>query len=164
MNKLMLALIGLVCALFVGAPAPAVAEDYGQATVNPLSLAEQDLAAESRGDVAAAMALYADDATILYGGLCTPTCVGKAAIQKEIERRVAAKNAWKIIGHYVTGNVAVVQTELKIGFIGYTGVDHVVVWCIYEVVGDKIAFVTLAGQHTDPATERFIQYGKPSKS
>jgi len=163
-KKLVLAVVGLAVVLFVGVVPRAIAEDYGQATVNPLSLAEQDLAAESRGDVAAAAALYADDATVLYGGLCTPACVGKEAIQKEIERRVAAKNEWRIIGHYVTGNVAVVQTELKIGFIGYTGVDHVVVWCIYEVVGDKIAAVTLAGQHTDRETKRFIQYGKPSKS
>lgn len=164
MNRLVLALGKLIFAFVVIVAPPATAEDYGQATVSPLSLAEQDLAAESRGDVAASLALYADDATILYGGFCGTPCAGKAAIQKELERRVAAKNEWKIIGHYVSGNVAVVQTELKIGFIGYTGVDHVIVWCIYEVVGDKIADVTLAGQHTDPETKRFIQYGKPSKS
>ena len=142
---------------------PAAAEDYGQATVNPLSLAEQDLAAESRGDTAAALALYRDDAILQYGGLCWTPCVGKAAIQKEIERRVAAKNEWKIIGKYVSGNVAVVQTELKIGFIEDTGVDHVVVWCIYEVTGDKIAAVTLSGQRTDPQTKRFIEYSRPSR-
>jgi hypothetical protein len=143
--------------------APALAADWGQATVDPLSLAKEDLAAESRGDVAAALALYNDDALLQYGGLCWTPCVGKVAIQKEIERRVAAKNEWKIIGSYVSGNVAVVQTELKIGFIEYTGVDHVVVWCIYEVVGDKIATVRLVGQLTDPGTERFVQYGKPAK-
>ena len=85
------------------------------------------------------------------------------AIEKELERRVAAKNEWKIIGKYVSGNVAVVQTELKIGFIEYTGVDHVVVWSIYEVTGDKIAAVTLAGQRTDPETKRFIEYSRPTR-
>jgi len=77
---------------------PAPAEDYGQAKVNPALLAEQDLAAESRGDVAAALALYSDDAIVQYGGLCWTPCVGKAAIQKELERRVAAKNRFTIIG------------------------------------------------------------------
>jgi hypothetical protein len=154
----------LLAAMFAfGIGVPADAADWGQATVDPLSLAKQDLADESRGDVAAALALYSDDALMQYGGLCWEPCIGKAAIQKELERRVAAKNEWKIIGSYVSGNVAVVQTELKIGFIAYTGVDHVVVWCIYEVVGDKIATIRLVGQLTDPETKRFVQYGKSAK-
>jgi hypothetical protein len=133
-------------------PTPAAAE------VDPASLAERDLAAESRGDVAAALALYSDDAIVQYGGLCWTPCVGKAAIQKELERRIEAKNRWTIIGKYVSGNVAVVQTELRIGFIEESGVDRVIVWCIYETKGDKIAVVTLAGQRTDPQTARFIEW------
>jgi hypothetical protein len=144
-------------------PGLVLAQDYGQATVNPMLLAEQDMAAESRGDVRTALALYRDDATVQYGGLCWTPCIGKATIEKELERRVAAKNEWKIIGKYVSGNVAVVQAELKIGFIEYTGVDHVVVWSIYEVTGDKIAAVTLAGQRTDPETKRFIEYSRPTR-
>ena len=135
--------------LAVSTPAPA--------QVDPASLAERDLAAESRGDVAAALALYNDDAIVQYGGLCWTPCVGKTAIQKELERRVAAKNRWTIIGKYVSGNVAVVQTELQIGYIEKSGVDRVVVWNIYEVTGDKIAVVTLVGQRTDPQTARFIE-------
>ena len=137
---------------------PTRAEDYGQAKVDPASLAEQDLAAESNGDVAAALALYSDEAIIQNGGLCWTPCVGKAAIQKELERRVAAKNQFKIIGKYVSGNVAVVQTELQIGFIEKSGVDRVAVWNIYEVTGDKIAVATLVGQRTDPQTARFIEW------
>ncbi|HUK07922.1 MAG TPA: nuclear transport factor 2 family protein [Stellaceae bacterium] len=137
---------------------PAPAQDYGLAKVNPASLAEQDLAAESRGDVAAALALYSDDAIIQNGGLCWTPCVGKAAIQKELERRVAAKNKFKIVGEYVSGNVAVVKTELQIGYIEQSGVDRVVVWNIYEVTGDKIAVATLVGQRTDPQTARFIEW------
>lgn len=74
-------------------------------------------------------------------------------------RRAAAKNEWTIIGKYASGNVAVVQSELKIGFIEDTGVDRVV-WDIYEVTGDKISVVTLAGQRTDPQTKRFIEYSQ----
>jgi hypothetical protein len=137
-------------ALAVSTPAPA--------EVDPASLAEQDMAAESRGDVTAALALYSDDAIVQYGGLCWTPCVGKAAIQKELERRVAAKNQWTIIGKYVSGNVAAVQTELRIGYIEKSGVDRVIVWTLYEVKGDKIAVVTLAGQRTDPQTARFIEW------
>jgi hypothetical protein len=138
--------------LAVSTPAPA--------EVDPASLAERDLAAESRDDVAAALALYSEDAIVQYGGLCWTPCVGKAAIQKELERRVEAKNRWTIIGKYVSGNVAVVQTELRIGFIEQSGVERVVVWCIYETKGDKIAVVTLAGQRTDPQTARFIEWSR----
>src|SRR5436853_6165243 len=106
-------LFASMLAIAVSTPAPA--------EVDPASLAEQDLAAESRGDVAAALALYSDDAIVQYGGLCWTPCVGKATIQQELERRVAAKNERKVIGKYVYGNVAVVQTELKIGYIENSG-------------------------------------------
>ena len=163
MNRPLFLMTWLVFLFAAAVPTSTRAEDYGQATVNPMLLAEQDLAAESRGDVAKALALYRDDAVVLYGGLCWTPCVGKAAIEKELERRVAARNEWKIVGKYVSGNVAVVQSELKIGFIEYTGVDHVVIWSIYEVIGDKIAAVTLAGQRTDPQTRRFIEYSRPTR-
>jgi hypothetical protein len=153
------ALLALILATFLSTAVPA--KNYGQATVNPASLAEQELAAENRGDAAAALAFYSDDAIVQAGGLCWTHCVGKAAIQNELKRRVAAKNQWKIIAKFVSGNVAVVQTALRIGFIAYTGVQRVIVWCIYEVVGDKIAVVTLVGQRTDPQTMRFIQYAHP---
>jgi hypothetical protein len=143
-------LLASILAFAVSTPAPA--------QVDPASLAERDLAAESRGDVAAALALYSDDAIVQNGGLCWTPCAGKAAIQKELERRVAAKNHFKIIGKYVSGNVAVVQTELRIGYIEKSGVDRVVVWNIYEVTGDKIAVATLVGQRTDPLTGRFIEW------
>ena len=145
-------LLAAMAALAVSTPARAEAD--------PASLAERDLAAESRGDVTSALALYSDDAIVQYGGLCWTPCVGKPAIQKELERRVEAKNRWTIIGKYVSGNVAVVQTELRIGFIEESGVDRVIVWCIYETKGDKIAVVTLAGQRTDPQTARFIEWIK----
>jgi len=152
MNRaiLFVSLLASGLALAVSAPAPA--------QTDPASLAERELAAETSGDVAAALALYSDDAIIQYGGLCGTPCVGKAAIQKELERRVEAKNRWTITGKYVAGNVAVVQTELRIGFIESSGVDRVVVWCIYETNDNKIAVVTLVGQRTDPQTARFIEW------
>ena len=104
--------------------------------------------------------MYADDAIIQYGGLCWTPCVGKEAIRKELERRVEARNKWKIVGKYVAGNVAVVQAELQIGFIEASGVDRVVIWNIYETKGDKIAVATLAGQRTDPQTARFIEWSR----
>ena len=152
MNRSLFFAILLVPILAVVVSTPAPAKD------DPASLAQRELAAETRGDVAAALALYSDDAIVQNGGLCGTACVGKEAIQKELDRRVAAKNRWTITGKYVSGKVAVVQTELRIGFIEGSGVARVVVWCIYEVKGGKIAVVTLVGQRTDPQTARFIEW------
>jgi hypothetical protein len=153
-------LLASVLALAVSTPAPA--------QVGPASLAEQDMAAESRGDVAAALALYSDDAIIQGGGLCWTPCVGKAAIQKELERRVAAKNRASVTGKYVSGNVAVIKSEVRLSekpggspTIQWSpGVDRIVVWNIYEIKEGKIAVVTLVGQRTDPQTARFIEWLK----
>ena len=71
---------------------------------------------------------------------------------------MAAKNQFKIIGKYVSGNVAVVQTELRIGYIEKFAVDRVIVGNIYEIAGGKIAVATLVGQRTDPQTARFIEW------
>ncbi len=152
MNRCLIFTALLTTLLSFGAVAPALAQ------VDPAVLAERELAAESRGDVAAALAFYSDEAIVQYGGLCWTPCVGEAAILKELERRVAAKNQWKVVGKYVSGNVAVVQTELQIGYIEKSGVDRVVVWNIYEMRGDKIAVATLVGQRTDPQTARFIEW------
>ena len=153
-------LLASMLALAVLTPAPA--------QVDPAALAEQDVAAGSRGDAAAALALYSDDAIVQYGGLCWTPCVGKAAVQKEIERRVAAKNHAKIIAKYVSGNVAVVETEVRVTSVDKSGVERpvewspgverIVVWNIYELAGGKIAVVTLVGQRTDPQTARFIAW------
>ena len=71
---------------------------------------------------------------------------------------MAAKNQFKIIGKYVSGNVAVVQTELRIGYIEKSAVDRVIVGNIYEIAEGKIAVATLVGQRTDPQTARFTEW------
>jgi hypothetical protein len=87
-----------------------------------------------------------------YGRRRRPCC------RRDHRVKNAAKNQFKIIGKYVSGNVAVVKTELRIGYIEQSGVDRVIVWNIYEVKGDKIVVATLMGQRTDPQTARFIAW------
>jgi hypothetical protein len=149
--------------LYAVAPATPAAAQLG-----PLALAERDIAAENAGNVAAALALYASDAVVQNGGLCWTGCSGQAAIRKELERRVAGLNRPRIVGKYVSGNVAVVKTEVRLATLGKPSVRHqfdwspgvkrIVVWNIYEEKQGKIAVVTLVGQRTDPQTARFIQW------
>ena len=167
MNPIMFFATFFASMLALGVSTPASAQ------VDRASLAKQDVAAESRGDVAAALALYSDDAIVQNGGLCWTACVGKAAIQKELERRVEAKNHATVIGTYVSGNVAVIKTEVRLGSIDKSGklqstgwspgVDRIIVWNIYEVTGGKIAVVTLVGQRTDEQTGRFIEWLRSRK-
>src|SRR5215467_3223394 len=77
MNPSMFLATLLASILALAGSTPAVAQ------IDPASLAKQDVAAESRGDVAAALALYSDDAIVQNGGLCWTACVGKAAVQKD---------------------------------------------------------------------------------
>ena len=163
MNRPLISFLGMfACVLCVAVSAPAPAQ------TGPALLAAQDMAAQSRGDVDAALALYSDDASVQGGGLCWTPCVGKAAIRQELERRVEATNHAAIVGEYVSGNVAAVKTEVRVGPAGKSGpggsvqwspgVDRLVVWNLYEARDGKIAFVTLVGERTDPQTARFIEW------
>lgn len=59
---------------------------------NGAALYQQYLDSINRGDVAAAMALFADDAVFEGELACSPApCTGKEAIQREIERQVTGK-------------------------------------------------------------------------
>jgi hypothetical protein len=129
------------------------------AAENPLSLAERDIGAMNRGDAAAGGALYSDDAVMQGGPLCNANpCVGKAAIQKNIEARVAAKAHATIIGKYVSGNVAVVQSEIRNDNTKKAGVERFIVWTIFEVKGDKIAIATGIPPRTDPQTAKYLAW------
>ena len=84
------------------------------AQTDPAALLKKYAEAINRGDVAGALALYADDAVIDGGGLCTVApCVGKAAIQKELERQVADKQHITILKQYVSGNVLTGRVEVR---------------------------------------------------
>src|SRR5215813_1047309 len=126
-------MLATMLAFAASTPAPA--------QFDPASLAQKDVEAESHGDVAAALALYSDDAIVQYGGLCWTPCVGKAAIEKELQRRVADLNHATIVDKHVSGNVAVIKTEVRLGSLDKSGtlqgiqwssgVDRIVVWNIY---------------------------------
>lgn len=153
MNKpiLFTILLAPMLALAVATPAPARA--------NALSLAQQDVAALNRGDAAAGVALYSGDAVMQAGPLCMATpCVGKPAIQKNLEARVVAKAHATIIGKYMSGNVAATQVEVRNNLTQKAGVERFIVWNIFEVKGDKIAAVTNSFQRTDPQTAKYIEW------
>src|SRR5260370_15586960 len=74
---------------------PVAAADNRQATADPASLAELDLAAETRGDVAGALALYGDDAIVQYGGAvsCPQRRASEGAGATAVRRRTAERRS-----------------------------------------------------------------------
>ena len=132
---------------------------------DPAALIQQHVAAIARGDAAAALALYTDDAVLdgggpLAGGPCgVAPCVGKAAIQKELERRVAAHQRATNLKTYVSGNVVTFRAESQNDATQKAGVERIIGWGIIQTKGDKISyFYTGLLERTDPQTARFLEW------
>ena len=127
---------------------------------DPAALQKKHVEAIARGDAAGALALYADDAVIDGGGLCAAApCVGKAAIQKELERRVAAKQHATILKQYVSGNVLTSRAESRNDTVKKAGVERVIGWVITEMKGDKISYVRVGiPDRSDQQTARFFEW------
>jgi hypothetical protein len=148
--------------LLVGACAGVLAQE------DPVAVQKQLLEALTRGDVAAALALFTDDSVIdAESGLCAKApCVGKAAIQKDLERYVADKSRRVTpINTYATGNVLVTRFEARSATIQKAGVERIILWGIREMRGGKIASTRCClPERTDPQTARFLEwdYGHPA--
>jgi ketosteroid isomerase-like protein len=127
---------------------------------DPAALLEQAIEALARGDTAGALALFADDA-VFDGGLCAAApCVGKAAIQKALERYAADKtHVHTTLKNYVSGNVVTSRFEVRNDTIKKAGVERVIGWWIVETQGEKIAYLR-AGipDRSDPQTARYAEW------
>jgi hypothetical protein len=153
---------GFVALLILGATAGALAQ------ADPVVVQQQLLDALARGDVGGALALYTDDAVIdAESGFCASApCVGKAAIQKDLERYVADKSRRvTVLNTYGSGNVLLTRFEARSATIQKAGVERIILWGIREMRGDKIASTRCClPDRTDPQTARFLEwdYAHPS--
>jgi ketosteroid isomerase-like protein len=140
----------------------------GIAHADAVAVQQQLFAALDRGDVAGALALFTEDAVIdAESGLCAKApCVGKAAIQKDLERFVADKTRRvTVLNTYVSGNVLVTRFEARSATIQKAGFERVILWGIREMRGDKIAsYRCCMPERTDSQTAHFLEwdYAHPS--
>jgi hypothetical protein len=138
------------------------------AQADPVAVQQQLLDALARGDVTGALALFTDDAVIdAQSGFCASApCVGKAAIQKDLERYVADKSRRVTpLNTYVSGNVLLTRFEARSATIQKAGVERIILWGIREMRGDKIASTRCClPDRTDPQTARFLEwdFGHPT--
>jgi ketosteroid isomerase-like protein len=129
---------------------------------DPMAVQQQLLEALARGDVAGALALFADDAVIdAPSGPCLPApCVGKEAIRQDLERLVADKSRRVTpLSTHVAGPLVVTRFDARSDTIRTAGVERIIVWAIREMRGDKIASIRCClAERTDPQTARFLEW------
>lgn len=140
----------------------------GTAQADPVAVQTQLIDALARGDVSTALTLFTDDAVIdTESGLCAAApCVGKAAIQKDLERITADKSRRVTpLNTYATGEVLLTRFEARSAMTQKAGVERIILWGVREMRGDKIASSRCClPERTDPQTARFIawEYAHPS--
>ena len=127
---------------------------------DPAALLKQYAETLNRGDAAGVLAMFADDAVFDGPGLCAAApCVGKAALQKELERQVAVKEHFTILKQYVSGNVVTSRVEFRNDRVKQAGVERVIGWVITEMQGEKIVYMRGGiGDRSDPQTARFAEW------
>ena len=133
-----------------------------QADSDPALVQQQFVDALNRADVAAALAMFTEDAVIdSESGQCASApCVGRAAIQKDLER-LAQDHSRRMtpLSTYVSGNVVVTRFEARSALIKSSGVERIVLWGIREMRGDKIATSRCClPDRTDAQTARFLAW------
>jgi len=146
----------LVALLIVGTAAAASA-----APEDPVAVQQQLLDDLAQGNVGGALGLFTDDAVIdSESGFCASApCVGKAAIQKDLERYVDKSRRVTTLNTYVTGNVLLTRFEARSDTIQKAGVERIILWGIREMHGDKIASSRCClPERTDPQTARFLAW------
>jgi hypothetical protein len=133
-------------------------------TISPPDLAalvKQLLDDENRGDLAAVLAAFIDDAVIDGLGACAQApCVGKAAIQKDDESSEAAHSEHVLDDStfQVSGNAVTARIEHTNDASRAAGVDRFFVIATYEFTGTKISHISRKLDTSDAQTAKFAAF------
>lgn len=146
------------------ATAPSTPTPTATAAPQPdlVAILRSQLDARNRGDIATAASQFTDDAVQVGGGganLCAGAspCVGKAAVQRQIENAVANHIQLTIVGSpQVSGNVVTVRVELRNDGTRAAGVDRIISLMAWTFRGDKISRLTQEQDLTDAQTAAFV--------
>jgi hypothetical protein len=132
-----------------------------RAKVDPKALRTRHCATSACGDVVGALALDTEEAVIdgTVGRCAAAPCVGKTAIQQDLESRVAIQVRATGRKDYVSGNVVTTRFEVRNDNTLKAGVDRIIGWDIFEMTGDKIASTRgPLWERTDPQMARFVEW------
>ena len=124
---------------------------------DPVAVRQQLVDAIAAGNVAKAMALFADDAVVDGGLECTEQpCTDRKAIEKDIRKRIEYRNRATPLANYVSGNVLTTRVALKSDVISDFGFERAIVWVIYEFRNGRIVHERASYDRSDDQTRRFV--------
>src|SRR5207249_3721245 len=112
------------------------------------------------GTVLPAMAAVTDDIVLQGFGLCFETpCVGRAAVQKEIEREVAdhLQHTTNLGPLRVTGDTLTSRFEARSDRIKAAGIERILVSATTVVRGDKITSIRWVLDSSDAQTAAYLK-------
>jgi hypothetical protein len=140
---------GMVLTGAGGAPLSVLAQ-----TIDPGTLRRQQIEALNASNVVAVMETFNDDAVYLGTGLCAESaCVGKAAIQKEIERQTAERTLVTIVSRQVTGpTTSVGRINMQSNSIRDAGVDRIAASDNLELKNNRFSKVEVVLDLADAKT------------
>src|SRR3954466_285624 len=90
----------------------AVFPRMGTAQSDPLAVFRQAIDARNRGDIAAMMALFTDDA-VREDGSCQPPCVGLAAIKASFQKNIDEHFQAKVTSAEGSGDTVTASAEIS---------------------------------------------------
>ena len=152
MSKFIIILLVTLASLVANLPTQAA-----QAAIDFRILVQQHVDALNRGDVAGVMATFSDDAVVSNVGLCAANpCVGKAAIQREMERRVNIHVRFTITSLQESNGTGLGRAEVAADNVRACGVQRIVAIFNVDVKGDKITSFPVRFDASDAQTAAFL--------
>ena len=140
-------------------PAPAattapVASPTPQPPADPLALLNAEIAARNRGDITAALALFADNATFTTAA-CQP-CTTKADIAATLQRLVSDHYQITALSNQVSGNTVSGKASVTSDSIRARGIQRIIVNESLTAQNGLITSFTSAPDPTDAQTMQFL--------
>lgn len=124
---------------------------------DPASVAKALYYAINRGDLAGALALFADDA-VRISSQCPPPagCVGKDGIGTELARVIGIHQTVTVLSEQVSGDTVTERVEVRNDTTRKLGIDRIIANATYIVRGGKIISQRAVQDTSDPQTAQFV--------
>lgn len=110
----------------------------GLAQVDPVAIFRQAIDARNRGDIAAMMALFTDDA-VRVDGSCQPPCVGFDAVRRSFQKNIDEHFQAKVTSAQGVGDTVTATAEISSDAFRAQGIEMRTTSYTIQLRGGKIA-------------------------
>lgn len=129
------------------------------AQASPPDVYQQYIEAYQRRDVAAIVALFAEDGVFVGGGGCRPTpCTGKVAIQRAYEIQLTGNYRLTVLERQANGDTISWRATLENDATRAAGVGRIVTTGTAEIRDGRIAALRGLPDPSDAETARFVAW------